>query len=101
MPKKLVAKYVIVRCKDAGVHSGYLISRKGREVKLAKARRLWRWWSNFTLSELAVSGIKVGKGSECRFSCEVDEIELLDACEIITCAPSAMDNIREIKNANT
>ena len=38
---KMIEKYVIVRCKDAGIHSGALESHNGRECVLAEARRLW------------------------------------------------------------
>ena len=36
-------KYVIVRTCSAGVFAGYLKSRKGQEVSLVSARRLWYW----------------------------------------------------------
>lgn len=33
--------YVIVRTYSAGVFAGYLTSKKGQEVELTTARRLW------------------------------------------------------------
>ena len=39
--KKL--KYVSVRTYSAGVFAGELVSRKGQEVVMANARRLWMW----------------------------------------------------------
>ena len=44
--------YVVVRTYSAGVHVGELKSRKGKEVVLINARRLWKWCGAFTLSEL-------------------------------------------------
>lgn len=40
---KMIGKYVIVRCRDAGVHTGYLESYNGREAVLTDSRRLWYW----------------------------------------------------------
>lgn len=42
-PKKAAPKrkYVVVRTTGAGVHAGELVSRKGTEVTLAHARRIW------------------------------------------------------------
>lgn len=90
--------YVIVRCRNAGVHSGYLESKDGNFVVLKKSRRLWRWWSKFTLSGLAMSGVLKGKESEVRFSCVVPEIMLVtsDVCEIIPCTHDARISIQSI-----
>ena len=41
--KKVVKPYVIVRTYSAGVFAGTLESRKGKEVVLSAARRLWYW----------------------------------------------------------
>lgn len=89
--KKLQA--VIVRTYSAGVHFGYLVSRKGREVKLERAKRLWSWNGANTLNEIAVSG--VGKGS--RVSVPVSSVVLTEAIEIIDCAKAAVDNLEEAK----
>lgn len=47
--------YVIVRSHTAGVHSGYLESRKGDTVILLESRRLWQW-SGASLSQIANYG---------------------------------------------
>lgn len=44
---------VILRCRNAGVHAGYLKSRENGIVLLENSRRLWHWWSKFSLSGLA------------------------------------------------
>jgi hypothetical protein len=92
-------KYCIVRCKNAGVHAGYLKSREDGVVTLLDSRRLWRWWSKFTLSGLATAGVLAGKEDECRFACVVAELQLteLDVCEIIPCTEKAFLSISSIK----
>ena len=91
--------YVIVRCHNAGVHAGYLSGRGNGIVKLNYSRRLWRWWSKFTLSGLATEGVLKGKESECRFACELPEIDLTesDVCEVIYCTKKARESIQSIK----
>ena len=89
--------FVIVRARDAGVHAGYYQSHSGREVKLIKAIRLWRWWSSFTLSNLALEGVLKGKESEVRFSKPVSKLVILDACEIIECSAKARESIEGVK----
>ena len=89
-------RYCIVRCRDAGVHSGFVVEKgqEGRTVKIFKSRRLWSWHAK-TLSGLATEGITNEK--ECKFANEVPEITVLDACEIIPCSKSAMSQIRNFK----
>lgn len=88
-------KYVLVRTYSAGVHVGYLQSRKGAEVVLRNARRIWYWDGAASLSQLAKDG--TSKPSTCKFPCEVDEITLLGAIEIIECTKKAQDSIASVK----
>lgn len=88
--------FVIVRARDAGVHAGYYQSHAGREVKLTNAIRLWKWWSSFTLSNLAIEGVLKGKESEVRFSRPASELLILDACEIIECSAKARKSIEGV-----
>ena len=53
--KKSKKPYVIVRTYSAGVFAGTLESRKGKEVVLSQARRLW-YWSGGILTEPVVAG---------------------------------------------
>jgi hypothetical protein len=92
MKKKL--KYVIVRTFSAGVFAGELESRKGREVVLRNARRIWYWAGAASLSELAVHG--TSKPAECKFPVAVDRIELLEAIEILDVTPAARKSIEEV-----
>ena len=88
-------KYVIVRCRDAGVHAGELVSHSGREVTLNNSRRIWYWKGAASLSELATEGAKYP--DQCKFAVPVGEIVLLEACEIITCTSKAKKMIQECK----
>lgn len=88
-PKKL--PYVVVRTYSAGVHVGELKSRKGKEVVLINARRLWKWMGAFTLSEVAVEGIKAGS----KPSISAPQIVLTEAIEVIKTTPAAEKILRE------
>lgn len=85
-------QYVIVRCRNAGVHAGELVSRKGTEVRLANSRRIWYWSGAASLSELAVYGAK--NTAQCKFGVLLPTIDVLDACEIIACQPEGESMIR-------
>jgi len=95
------SNYCIVRCKNAGVHAGYVESRKDGVIVLCDSRRLWRWWSDFSLSELAMTGVKKGKESECKFACALPMLILTesDVCESIPCSSIAKLSIEGIENA--
>jgi len=91
----LTGRYVIVRCRDAGVHAGVLISHSGRECLLQDARRLWYWKpasKGAFLSGVALYGLdtasKVG---------EPVTILLTENCEIILCTQDAEFSIRQAK----
>jgi len=88
-------KYVIVRTYSAGVFAGYLESRNGQEVVVRKARRLWRWSGAASLSQLAMEG--TNRPNDCRFPCEVDRVELLNAIEILDVTEQAQQSIGEVK----
>ena len=88
------SRYVIVRTYSAGVFAGYLESRKGSEVVMVDARRLWRWAGAATLSELAMKG--TSNPDECKFPCTVDRVELLDAIEIIDVTTQAQKSIEDV-----
>lgn len=91
--------YVIVRCRNAGVHAGYLGERKDGVLQLINSRRLWRWWSKFTLSGLATCGVLEGKESEVRFACVLPKIDLTvsDVCEVIYCTKESRLSIESIE----
>lgn len=86
--------YVIVRTYSAGVHAGYLKSRNGKEVELVRSRRLWYWDGAASLSQLAQEG--VSKPGNCKFPCEVGNITLTEAVEVIQCTEAAKQSIAEV-----
>lgn len=90
--------YVIVRCRNGGVHAGVFTRRVDGVLVLSNSRRLWRWWSKFTLSGLAMTGVLKGKESECRFACVVPRIDLTnsDVAEVLYCTEEARESIESI-----
>lgn len=87
--------YVIIRTYSAGVHAGYLASRDGKEVELKRARRLWYWKGAASLSQLSVDGVACP--DECKFPCDVSEIILTEAIEILPCTEKARKSIQGVK----
>ena len=88
-------EYVIVRTYSAGVHTGYLKSKDGKEVILLNSRRMYYWSGASTLSQLAMEG--VSNPSDCKFPCEVDSITLTEAIEIIPCTQKAKKSIDSVE----
>lgn len=88
-------KKVIVRGDRSGVFFGTLVEKDGQEVKLEKCRRLWYWDGAASISQLAVNGTSNPK--DCKFTVTVEEIEILDAIEIIPCTEKAIESIERVK----
>ena len=86
---------VIVRTYSAGVFAGVLKSRKGREVVLTNARRIYYWAGAATLSQLSVEG--TSKPDECKFPCAVSEVTLLEAIEILPLSAKAKASLDAVK----
>ena len=87
-------KYVIVRTDRAGVFAGNLEVKKGSEVTLTKARRLYYWDGAATLSQLAMEG--VSKPHNCKFPCEAKKVQLLGVIEILDTTPKAEKCIKKV-----
>lgn len=103
-PEPRPGQYVLVRCRDAGVHCGILVSSDAQSgsVRLRDSRRLWRWWSRFTLSELAAEGVRADKVGECRFSAPTPQtVEIRPWCELRPCSAEAERSLRGVSNANS
>lgn len=94
MMKNENLEYVIVRTYSAGVFAGFLKSRNGREVVLNDARRIWYWAGAASLSQLAMEGTT--KPEECKFPCEIEEILLLEAIEVINATEKARLSIKNV-----
>jgi len=90
--------YVIARCKDAGVHAGYLESDTEEGVVLKNSRRIYYWAGAASLSEIAVYGCKESSHDKCKFACEVERLKLRtsDVCEIIHCTDAGQKMIEGI-----
>jgi len=88
------SRYVIVRTYSAGVFAGIFVSRKGREVVLKDARRIWYWDGAASLSELAMLG--TSKPGNCKFPAPVNRVELLEVIEILDVTADAEKSIREV-----
>lgn len=88
--KKQKKPFVVVRTFSAGVHVGTLESKKGKEVVLSNARRVWRWKDANTLHEMARTGIDEIYS---RISEPVESITLTEVTEIIMTTPEAAANL--------
>ena len=93
-----LSNYSIVRCRNAGVHAGYVESRKNGVIVLRNSRRLWRWWSKFTLSGLAIDGPLESKINKQQYACVLPILELTesDVCEVIPCTEKAAKLIQAV-----
>lgn len=87
-------KKVIVRGDRSGMFFGTLEERKEREVKLSNCRRLWYWDGAASNFQLASEGVKAPKN--CKFTVAIQEIEILDAIEVIPCTPEAIKSIESV-----
>lgn len=83
--------YVLIRTYSAGVHVGELVSRRGKEVELRSARRIWFWKGAFDLNAISQRGVGVGS----KIACAVPSVTLTEAIEVITCSPQAEKVLRE------
>lgn len=90
-----IGKKVIVRGDRSGVFFGTLAEKDGQEVRLEKCRRLWYWDGAASISQLAVDGVSAP--DNCKFTVTVDEIEILDAIEIIPCTDKANESIEGVR----
>ena len=94
--KELIGDYVIVRCRDAGVHAGYLVDYEGRNVTLKNSRRLWYWVcaeKQHSLSGVAAVGIT----DKSKIPDVVSTLVLSDACEIISTTDKCQKSIEGAK----
>lgn len=95
MENGMIGKYVIVRCRDAGVHAGVLESHEGREAVLTESRRLWYWKPARKLKFL--SGVAIaGLSDVSKVGATLPRLHLTETCEIIECSDEAAKSLREI-----
>ena len=84
----------IVRTYSAGVFMGEVVKRKGQEVVLRNARRIWHWSGAASLSQLAMEGTK--EPGNCKFPCKVDKVELMLVVEILDMTDAAIASIESV-----
>ena len=92
----MVGEFVIVRCRDAGVHAGFLVSHNGRECVLKESRRLWYWKpanGAAFLSGVATEGLH----KDSKVGAPID-VHLTENCEIIRCTDEARESITGAPN---
>jgi len=92
-------EYCIIRTYSAGVFAGWIDTKdKSMCQEVFEARRLWRWWSEFTLSALAVHGGKPDKDKDNKYAMPVERIILKEIIEVIPCTEKAKKYIQEKEN---
>ncbi len=91
-PHPMVGQYVILRCAQAGVHAGTLVSQTGSEAVLRGARRLWQWTAaaGIALSGVASAGLNRSKS---KLDVRLDKIALTGVIETIPCSVVAKESI--------
>lgn len=94
MEETNIGKKVIVRGDRSGVFFGTLAARDGREVKLTKCRRLWYWDGAASNFQLAADGVTAPQN--CKFTVTINEIEILDAIEVLPCTNKAIESIEAV-----
>ncbi len=94
MEENNIGKKVIVRGDRSGMFFGTLEERNGREVKLSNCRRLWYWDGAASNFQLAVDGVSAPQN--CKFTVTIDEIEILDAIEVLPCTGKAIKSIEKV-----
>ena len=93
-PNKKGLQYCIIRTYSAGVWAGWIDTKcKDMAQEVYEARRLWRFWTEFTLSSLAVTGLKKGKEDENKYAMPVEKVILTQIIEIIPCTELAKNQI--------
>jgi hypothetical protein len=86
--------YIICRTYSAGVFAGTLVSKKGQEVVLKNARRLWYWDGAASLSQLSQEGVT--KPENCKFPCEVPSVIVTQAIELLPVSKQARQSIAKV-----
>lgn len=85
----------IVRCDRSGVFYGEIEKRDGQDVVMRNARCLWYWDGAASLLQMALEGVK--RPGNCQFTVTVDQLEVLDAIEILPCTAAAVQSIEGVR----
>ena len=94
-PVKKKEEYVIARCRDAGVHAGYLAKTDKSHTVLRDARRIWYWSGAASLSEIAVYGLNPTKSQASKIAAPVKSVRLRDSdiCELTVCSEDGRKSV--------
>lgn len=89
-------KWYVIRGDRSGVFFGKIKERKSdcKNIVFKNIRRLWKWDGAASISQIAESGVTIP--NRCKFTVVVDELELTDVIELITCKADAVKNIQEV-----
>lgn len=94
MTTNYINKKVVVRGTNSGIFFGTLAERNGQEVRLTDVRRLWYWDGAASDFQLAAEGVKAP--AACKFTMVIDEIEILDAIEVLPCTEEAIESLSSV-----
>lgn len=89
----MIGLFVIVRCSDSSVHSGFLRAFGGTTVEMTEKRLIWRWRGANTCSELSLHGCSLTEFT--RISEPVAEAIVCEVREVIPCTLEARENLRQ------
>lgn len=88
-------QYYIIRSDRAGVFFAKIEERRGSEVDLSDARRIWYWDGAASISQLAIDG--VSRPDKCKFTVSVPKMTVLGVIEIIPCTETATRCIKGVR----
>lgn len=77
---------VIVRCRNAGVHVGTLVSRDSDTLVLKNVSRIWRWKGAHDLNVVALSGVNRREYTRISPIVSQNTFTCSDVCEVIPVA---------------
>lgn len=89
-------KRYVIRTYSAGVWTGYIKKRNGKEGIITHARRIWYWDGAASLSQLAREGVK--KPENCKFAMVVPEVTLTEIIELIPMTKDAIESIDSVED---
>ena len=100
--KKVLEKVCIIRCRDAGVHFGIVKEIVGRTVRLENSRRM----DHYSIAEngdslSAVATVGVINDGNLRMQAVLDEIVLLEACEVIPVSEEIKEHLYSMPTYST
>ena len=86
----------IIRCYSAGVFFARIKEhdKQNKTITLLNARKIHFWSGAAAVEQLAMEGVKCP--SQCRFTMEVPEMEVMEPIQIIPCTREAVECIQTV-----